>query len=270
MKSRKATDWCLPPLAARAAGVMIAACMVAAGASGVASAATPSTPRLSGMVSATIKLANLAGFAHISRDQLATHAPIETFALTPEMAINLGAPRSDSLVVRAAGIAITNSGPPDTVTIFKETESDSGFGIVTERHAHVEYRYHAILAPGTTIKTGPDGGLFQVASNGRVIGYISPAYAVDSVGAHLPASYTFDSRDHVLIVKANTTHAKGAVFIDPSWHCWATATLYGAAWIVAVAAWVFTDGTAAWVAWALRVWFGLQLNAANAIARACT
>jgi hypothetical protein len=257
-------------LSVRAVGVAVAASVVAAGMTSPANAAGVSGPRLSPMVSSAVKLANLAGFAHVGLDQFKASVPVTAIPLTPGLVIDVGKSGGTELADPAAGVAIIRGAMNRTITVTKANGSGLGFGIVTSRHAHLEYRYKAILAPGTVVKPAADGGLNQVNDAGVVIAHISPAYAIDSAGARLPASYSFDSRNHELIVKADTTHAKGAVFIDPSWRCWATAGFYGAAWIVTVAAWIFTDGTAAWVSWALRAWFGLSINAANSIAKACT
>ena len=247
----------------------LAASVVVTGMTGSANAAVASEPTFSAMASSAVRLTNLTGFAHIGQDQLTKSVPVTAIPLTPGLVIHLGSSRGATLADRSAGVAITGTAADGSVTVVKANETGLGFGIVTNRHTQLEYRYKAILAPGTMIKPAADGGLDQFNGAGAVIAHISPAYAIDSTGAHLAASYSFDSRNQELIVKADTTRAKGPVFIDPSWRCWATAGAYGAAWILAAAAWIFTDGTAAWVAWALRVWFGLQLNAANNIAKAC-
>jgi hypothetical protein len=39
--------------------------------------------------------------------------------------------------------------------------------------------------------------------------------------------------------------------------------------VLAAAAWLLSDGIVTYIAWALRVWFGLSINAANTIAKAC-
>lgn len=270
MKAQKLASGRLHSLSVRVIGLALVASAVATGISGTANAATASGPKLSAMVSSAVHLAKLARFAQIDQGQLTKSAPITVIPLTPGLVVDLGSSGGATLAEPAVGVAITGTAADGSVTVIKANESGLGFGIVTNRHTRLEYRYKVILAPGTTIKPAADGGLNQINAAGAVIGHISPAYAIDSTGAHLPASYSFDSRHYELVVKADTTHAKGAVFIDPSWHCWAVASLYGAAWILVVAAWIFTDGTAAWVAWALRTWFGLSLNAANSISRACT
>jgi hypothetical protein len=247
----------------------VAVAVAAAGMTGKANAATVAGPKLSGMATSAVRLANLAGFARIGQSQLTEGAPITALPLTPGLIINLGSSYGVTLEDRAGGVAITGAAADGSVTVVKANRSGLGFGIVTDRHALLKYEYKAILAPGTTIKPTRDGGFSQVNAAGAVIGHVSPAYAIDSTGKRLPASYSFDSATDELIVNTDATHAKGAVFIDPSWKCWATASAFGALWILAAAAWVFSDGTAAWAAWALRAWFGLSLNAANTTAKAC-
>lgn len=145
-----------------------------------------------------------------------------------------------------------------------------GFAVVTNRHDRLEFHYKTISAANTTLVRSADGGMDEKTSAGKIVGHIDPASAIDSTGVPIPASYSYDSTNHEIVVQADTTHAIGAVFIDPSWRCWAVAGAYGAGWVVAAAAWIFTDGGTVWAAWALRAWFGLSFNAADAVARACT
>jgi hypothetical protein len=256
-------------LSLRMASVVLSGSVATFGMTGAANATTANAPRFSKITVSAVKLTNLAGFAHISQAQFKRSAQVTAIPLAPGLIVNLGSSDGETLIDPTAGVAITDSSAGGSATVVKANASGFGFGITTTQHARLEYHYKTVLAPGTTIKPAADGGLNELNSAGEVIGHISPAYAIDSTGARIPASYGFNSRNNELVVKANTTHARGAVFIDPSWHCWVTASFYGAAAIVAAAAWIFTDGTAAWVAWALRAWFGLSINAANSIARAC-
>ena len=249
----------------------LVASVVAASVTSTANAATGARSKFPASISSAVKLANLAGFAHIRPGQLKKSAPVTAALLTPDMAIQLTAYRGSALVDQPAGVAITGAAADGSVVVLKANRSGLGFGIVTNRHSLLTYRYKAILAPGTRITAAPDGGLDQVNAAGVVVDHISPAYAIDSTGTKMRASYRFDSLTDELMVEADSTYAKGAVFIDPSWHCVAIASFYGAVWVLAAAAWLFSDGVgAAFLAWALRAWFGLSLNAANSIARACT
>jgi len=124
------------------------------------------------------------------------------------------------------------------------------FGMVTEIHDVIEARLPVHLAPGTTLRSTPGGGLIQTDRSGWTIASIDPAFAIDEAGNELPASYTFDATTSTLVVQADTTNAMGAVFIDPSWNCVkAVAQLVGWAHAAGLAAWVasmvFTGGLSA-------------------------
>jgi hypothetical protein len=235
---------------------------------GPARAATAPSPQLPANVVAAARAASVAGFAHISDGDLKTAPPITGAALTPGMLVELGTP-GPAYVDHSDGVAITGPTRYGSVIVIRANESGFGFGIVTTRHGHLQFEYKTVLAPGTTVKPATDGGLNQVSSAGVVLSHIDPAYAVDSTGKRLPASYAYNSRSDELIVTANTDQAKGAVFIDPSWKCIAEASAYGALWVLAAAAWLFSDGTVTFLVWALRAWYGLSLGAADHIAQAC-
>jgi hypothetical protein len=248
----------------------IAVSVIAAGMSSAASASAASAPRLSTAASSAVHMADLAGFTDISQSQLTSSAAITALPLTPDLIIKLSPAHGTALADQAAGVAITGTGNDGSVIVAKANKTGLGFGIVTSRHGPLEYSFKALLAPGTTIKAAPDGGLNQVSATGAVIAHINPAYAIDSAGTRLPASYSFDSRSRELIVKANTSNAKGAVFIDPSLKCVLTVSGIGLAWLLVAAAWLFSDGVgASFMYWALRVWFGISINAANTVTRAC-
>jgi hypothetical protein len=249
---------------------LITTSVIAAGMSSAASASAAPAPRPSTAALSAVRMADLAGFADVSQSQLTPSAAITALPLTPDLIIRLGPAHGTALADQAAGVAITGTGNDGSVVVAKANRAGFGFGIVTSRHGILGYSFKALLAPGTTIKAAPDGGLNQVSATGAVIAHISPAYAVDSAGTRLPAAYSFDARSSELIVKANTSHAKGTVFIDPSWRCVLTVSGIGLGWLLAAAAWLFSDGVgASFMYWALRTWFGLSVNAANIITRAC-
>jgi len=114
----------------------------------------------------------------------------------------------------------------------------------------------------------PDGSLQQTDPAGANLGRIEAANAVDSTGASQPASYTYDNQRHQLIVRADTRKATGATFIDPSWRCYATASVYGVGWIVAAAAFIF-GWPIPYVDAAIVAWTRISYGAADVIARQC-
>lgn len=240
------------------AALAVATSLISAPAS---AAVSPSVP--SGVTRTAVALANRAGFADISANRLVKSAPANAVPLTPALVVALNPTKSAAFSTK--GVTINGKAADGSVTVVRQ----GGFGVVTDRHANVEYRYKTFMVPGTKLVKATDGGLDQLSRAGQFVGHIDAAYALDSAGTKFPASYSYDSATHELVVRANTTAAKGDVFIDPSWRCWMTAGAYGIGWIVAVAGWVFTDGTAAWAMWALRAWFGVSYNAANVVAKAC-
>jgi hypothetical protein len=216
----------------------------------------------SGLIRDAITLSARAGFATIDLQRLTTSAPKATVALTPTLAVKLHAAKAPAMTDGQVSLTPTADGV--------EIAQPGGVAIVTGTHAELEFRYTTIAPEGTALAPATDGGLNELNAAGHLIGHIDPALAIDQSGQHLPASYGYDAGRHELVVRADTTAARGAVFIDPSWQCYAVAGAYGAVFVLAAAAWLFTDGSVVFVMWALRAWFGLSFNAANAIARACT
>lgn len=218
----------------------------------------------SGLTVAAARLAARAGFtAEDSATQLTPTASISSIEVTPLLSVDLGTVSGSAY---RDGQATINPSANGSATVVEP----GAFGIVTTRHGVLEYAYKVTTAPGTSLVPASDGGLNQADKAGHVLWHIDAAYAIDSTGAQLPASYSYDAATHQLLVKADTTKAHGAVFIDPSWKCWATASAVGLVWLVAAFGWIFTDGGETWVIWALRAWFGISLGAADRIARACT
>jgi hypothetical protein len=243
------------------AAVLVAA-VAAVSAPGTAQAQTVARGP-SGLQKSAITLSGAAGFAHINQSKLHQTTPVGMVQMTPTLAIKLQP--STTTAFTDGNVTINGRATDGTVTIAKL----GGFAIVTDRHANLTYRYKTALSPGMTLVQSADGGIDERTTTGTVVAHIGAAFAIDSAGAKLPAAYTYDARKGELVVTADTRLAHGATLIDPSWRCWATASAIGLSWVVAAAAFVFTDGGAAWVAWALRVWFGLSYNAADTIARAC-
>lgn len=209
------------------------------------------------------QLSSTAGFTPRGDAKLTKTSAVSAVPLTPFLVADLATAPGPAY---ADGPAIIDPPSADGSVIVVEP---GAFGIVTNRHAVVEYSYKVSEAPGTTLINSTGGALDQINAAGRVVGHIDPAHAVDSTGAKMAASYSYDTATHELIVKADTTTAQGAVFIDPSWKCWAVASAIGLAAIVVAAGWLFTDGTESWVIWALKTWFRVSPNAANIIAKAC-
>ncbi|GAA5036917.1 hypothetical protein GCM10023258_39880 [Terrabacter aeriphilus] len=226
-----------------------------------ASAASPASS-LNQQAQSAAQLANKANFAKIEVGRLRPTTSSGVVPITPTLAVKVGNP-TPALTDGHVTISTSTNG----TTVVAQV---GGFGVVTKKHANVEFRYSTIMPSGASLVPAADGGLDEKNSTGKVVGHIDAAYAVDSSGAAIPASYGYDKAAKELVVKADTTNAKGAVFIDPSWRCYATAGAYGAVWVLAAAAWLFTDGSVVFVMWALRAWFGLSFGAADAIARACT
>lgn len=229
-----------------------------------AQATTTNTPQPPALVRTAETLAHRTGFTDQTGAALRRTAPVRAVLLTPGLAVMLDV--APGAAFTDGRITINTPAADGTVTVAEP----GGFGIVTTDHKAVQYRYTTAAAPGTTLVGATDGGLDQVDAAGHAVGHIDAAFAIDSAGTRLPASYSYNPASRQLVVTADTTHAVGAVFIDPSWHCWAIASAYGLGTLVIAAAWLFSDGSVSWVAWALRTWFRVSFNAADSIARACT
>lgn len=211
-----------------------------------------------------IDVVETAGFADIDPAALRATDPLTSVSLTPTLAISLPGVASAA----TDGATTINGTAADGAVVVART---GGFGVVTDDRGQLEYRYPVVAASGTTLVPATDGGLDEVSSTGTVVGHVDPAYAVDSTGRRLPASYGYDTATRELVVRADTTAAQGLVFVDPSWKCYAVAGAYGLGALVVIAGWIFvTRGVGvSWMSWALRTYYRVTPGAADAIARAC-
>ena len=144
----------------------------------------------------------------------------------------------------------------------------AGFGVITETHGQVEYRFTAELDPGMKVQTMPDGSLAIVnIFTGAIEGLIDPAYAIDEAGQSHPASYQYDRVTSELVLTADTTDAEGSVFIDPSWACKIKLAGLGLLFLVGVFAYF-----GSW--WATYVWLKglpyISSSLAVSIANSCS
>jgi hypothetical protein len=172
---------------------------------------------------------------------------------------------SEAGVAYSVGYITVGSGKRGGVAIVTKP---GGFGVVTAKHARIEFKFLTTTTAGATLVNARDGGLDVRTATGRVVAHISAARAIDSTGKSVPASYQYDGRSHELVVKADTTQATGLVFIDPSWGCYASLAGYGLMWLAVVAGWLF-GWSFPGMDWALVTWFRIAPSVADRVARSC-
>jgi hypothetical protein len=172
---------------------------------------------------------------------LKSSVAIDRLAVSPTLIVHLPSDLDGAAGADASGVVL--NGPTADGKFVQVVASAHGFGFVTKQHAVIEERLPVQMTPGSSMRTSPDGSLEQVAEDGTVMAVIAPAFAVDELGYTMPASYRFDPVTSSLVVRADTTRAHGATFIDPKWGCfYALAVLLG---------WRFAGLVATWVAGAI-------------------
>src|SRR2546430_804840 len=139
-----------------------------------ASQATASPSGPDHLTDSALALANQAGFAHIDTARLTMTKSIAALPVTPTLAVVL--PRTVAPALTDGNTVINGKAADGSVVVAQP----GGFGVVTDRHAQVEFRYKTVSNAGTTLVASRDGGLDEKNSAGVLLAHIDPASAIDS------------------------------------------------------------------------------------------